>query len=102
MTDSKRKMIPCRVDYTRTFQKSWERHNRAGRRDMNAMADVMTLIFRNDIIPPEYLDHELSGGEWGGARELHVGGDFLLIYRINESTNLLTFIDLGTHAELFE
>ncbi|NDL64296.1 type II toxin-antitoxin system YafQ family toxin [Acerihabitans arboris] len=102
MTNPKRKRIPRRIDYTRTFQKSWERYNRAGRRDMNAMADVMALLFRNDTLAPEYLDHELSGGEWGGARELHVGGDFLLIYRINETTNLLTFIDLGTHAELFE
>lgn len=101
MTKQKRKELPRRVDYTRTFQKSWDRYNRAGRRDMQAMADVMAIIFRNDLIPPEYLDHELTGSEWNAARELHVGGDFLLVYRINESTNLVTFIDLGTHAELF-
>lgn len=36
-----------------------------------------------------------------GARELHIGGDFLLIYRLDEAQNLVTFIDIGTHSELF-
>tara|TARA_R110001583_G_scaffold7158_7_gene35703 strand:+ start:6222 stop:6356 length:135 start_codon:yes stop_codon:yes gene_type:complete len=43
----------------------------------------------------------LVGSEWQGARELHVGGDFLLVYRIDESQNLVTFVDIGTHSELF-
>lgn len=36
-----------------------------------------------------------------GARELPIGGDFLLIYRLDEAQNLVTFIDIGTHSELF-
>ena len=97
----KRSNQPRRVDYTKTFSKSWCRYNRAGRRDMKAMSAVMSLIFLDLIIPPEYLDHELVGAEWGGARELHVGGDFLLVYRIEKSQNLVTFVDIGTHSELF-
>ena len=98
---NKRSNQPRRVDYTKTFSKSWNRYNRAGRRDMNAMSTVMSIIFLDKIIPPEYLDHELIGSEWKGARELHVGGDFLLVYRIDNAQNLITFVDIGTHSELF-
>lgn len=101
MKESKRSKLPRRVEYTRVFEKSWECYNRAGRRNMNDMIKVMKLIFSGEKLPPEYLDHALNGEEWGEARELHVGGDFLLVYRVNEKKNLVTFIDLGTHSELF-
>ncbi|WP_244600692.1 type II toxin-antitoxin system mRNA interferase toxin, RelE/StbE family [Agrobacterium sp. LAD9] len=40
-------------------------------------------------------------GEWHDHRECHVGGDFLLIYKLDEKQNLLIFTRAGTHAELF-
>ncbi|OCQ53795.1 mRNA interferase YafQ [Photorhabdus australis subsp. thailandensis] len=101
MISNKRNKLPRRVEYTRTFAKSWERYNRAGRRNMNDMIEVMKLLFTGNKLPEEYLDHKLNGAEWEGARELHVGGDFLLVYHIDEKQNLVTFIDLGTHSELF-
>lgn len=67
---------------------------------MNDVVTVMELIFANKKIPPEYMVHELKG-DWNGARELHIGGDFLLIYSIEEKENLVIFTDLGTHSELF-
>jgi mRNA interferase YafQ len=94
----KRAPLPRRVDYTAEFRKSWERHNRAGRSDMQAMREVMTLIWIGQPLPAQYLDHELRG-EWEGTRECHVGGDFLLIYQSTERD--VIFVDLGTHAELF-
>ena len=97
----KRSKQPRRVEYTKTFSKAWERYNKAGRRNMNDLVDVMALIFAAKELPAEYLDHELQGAEWGGSRELHIGGDFLLVYRIAEKENLVTFINLGTHSELF-
>lgn len=97
----KRCKQPRRVEYTRTFAKSWARYNKAGRRNMHELVEVMTLIFSNAVLPAEYLDHELSGAEWAGAKELHIGGDFLLVYRLDDTQNLVTFIDIGTHSELF-
>ncbi|GFN47274.1 type II toxin-antitoxin system mRNA interferase toxin, RelE/StbE family [Candidatus Regiella insecticola] len=79
MKESKRSKLPRCVEYTRVFEKSWECYSRAGRRDMNDMVKVMKLLFTNEKLPPEYLDHALNGAEWGGARELHVGGDFLFV-----------------------
>ncbi|NHB98151.1 type II toxin-antitoxin system YafQ family toxin [Photorhabdus stackebrandtii] len=80
MINNKRSKLPRRIEYTRTFAKSWERYNR-GRRNMNDMIEVMKLIFSDKELPEKYLDHELKGAEWEGARELHVGGDFILKFQ---------------------
>ncbi len=99
--NSKRAKLPRSVTYTRQFESAWHTYNRAARRDMNLATEVMSLIFLGKLIPPEYQDHELEGGEWSGARELHIRGDFLLVYKVDDKENLVTFIDMGSHSELF-
>lgn len=41
---------------------------------------------------------------WVGHRECHIGGDFLLAYKLVDSAKhgLVVFVRTGTHAELFE
>lgn len=96
----KRAVIPRECAYTSEFKKSWERYNRAGRRDMAEARHVMSLLFLGESLPAVYRDHELAG-EWSGFRECHIGGDFLLIYQLPR-TGFITFVDLGSHAELFK
>jgi mRNA interferase YafQ len=70
---------------------------------MNVLKEIMLLLVANDgPLPAEWLDHTLTG-DWRGHRECHVGGDFLLIYRLDESvkTGLVVFVRSGTHSELF-
>ncbi|WP_307776904.1 type II toxin-antitoxin system YafQ family toxin [Ottowia beijingensis] len=47
------------------------------------------------------MDHALKG-EWSDHRECHIGGDFLLIYRLSEADSHIVFVRAGTHAELFQ
>jgi len=71
---------------------------------MNRLKEAMILLIANDgPLGPEWLDHPL-GGDWEGFRECHVGGDFLLIYKIHKSGkyDLVVFVRAGTHTELFE
>lgn len=71
---------------------------------MEGMKAAMLLLIANEEpLPPEYFDHDLKG-DWQGYRECHIGGDFLLVYRIDTSTKPETvyFTRAGTHAELFE
>ncbi len=71
---------------------------------MNRLKEVMLLLIRNDApLGPEWLDHALAGN-WAGHRECHIGGDFLLIYRLDDSSKygMVFFVRAGTHAELFE
>ena len=72
---------------------------------MNRLKAVMLLVIANDApLGPERRDHALKGS-WTRYRECHIGGDFLLIYRIDDTdrpSGSIYFARAGTHAELFE
>lgn len=53
-----------------------------------------------DLLRTRYRDHALKG-EWNGYRELHISGDWLLIYRIDEDELQLVLTRTGSHDELF-
>lgn len=95
----KRAELPKQCAYTSEFKKSSERNKRAGRRDMTRVQEVMVMLFLGERLPSEFLDHPLTGN-WNGFRECHIGGDFLLIYE-HSRPDLITFVDLGSHSELF-
>lgn len=100
---SKRSVFPRDSDYTKPFLKDWERLSHSGRYDMNRLKEGMILLIANNgPMPAEWLDHELTK-EWAGYRECHIGGDFLLIYRIDNSkkNGSVVFVRTGTHSELF-
>ena len=70
---------------------------------MNELKEAMLLLIANDApLAPEWLDHPLTG-DWTAHRECHIGGDFLLIYRLDDSgkAGLVVFVRCGTHSELF-
>ena len=102
---SKRARLSRRVDYARQFLKDWEQLSRSGRYDMNRLKAVMLLLIANDApLGPERRDHALKG-PWARYRECHIGGDFLLIHRIDDTdgpSGSVYFARAGTHAELFE
>ena len=100
---SKRAPLPRAADYTKSFLKDWERLSRSGRYDLNRLKKAMLLLIANDgPLGAEWLDHPLKGN-WEGHRECHIGGDFLLAYRLDASRKhgLIVFVRTGTHAELF-
>jgi len=97
----KRANPPRSSDKTKQFRKDWERLTHSGRYDMKRLKEAMLLLIANDEpLPPEYLDHELTG-EWRGFRECHIGGDFLLIYEL-KADGAIIFASMGTHSELFD
>ncbi len=103
-TASKRASLPRRSDYAKAFLKDWERLTRSGRYDMTRLKDVMMLLISNDSpLGAEWRDHPLKG-DWEGHRDCHVGGDFLHIYTVDDTTKPgeVVFVRAGTHAELFE
>jgi mRNA interferase YafQ len=97
---SKRAALPRTCDFTKAFQKDWERLSRSGRYDLNRIKEAMLLLIANDApLGPEWLDHPLKGN-WSDHRECHIGGDFLLIYQVEG--NSIVFVRTGSHADLFE
>jgi len=100
-----RRANPLRAsDFTKSFHKDWQRLSRSGRYDMGRLKSAMLLLIANDEpLGPEWRDHPLKGN-WNGYRECHVGGDFLLIYRLDETagkSGTIIFVRTGTHSELF-
>ena len=70
---------------------------------MRRLKEAMLLLVANEgPLGPEWRDHALKG-ELRMYRECHIGGDFLLMYRIETSGHIETvyFVRAGTHAELF-
>ncbi len=53
-----------------------------------------------DILRTKYKDHALKG-KWQGFRELHIEGDWLLIYKIDSDCLVLTLFRTGSHDDLF-
>jgi mRNA interferase YafQ len=53
--------------------------------------DMQTLIAR-------YRDHKLQG-RLSSYRELHIEGDWLLVYRIDGKQLVLTLVRTGSHDE---
>jgi mRNA interferase YafQ len=101
---SKRALLPRATDYAKSFLKDWERLSRAGRYDMNRLKEAMLLLIANDgPLGPEWLDHPLTGDQ-EGHRECHIGGDFLLTYKVDDGGKhgLIVFVRTGTHSDLFE
>ena len=66
---------------------------------MNRLKEAMMVLIANDApLGPEWLDHPL-GGNWEG----HIGGDFLLAYKLDGSAKygLIVFVRTGTHTDFF-
>jgi mRNA interferase YafQ len=100
----KRAPFPREVDYAKIFVKDWDRLSRSGRYDMNRLKSVMLRLIAADApLGAEWKDHSLKG-EWESFRECHIGGDFLLIYKIDDTIGRaggVVFVRAGTHSELF-
>ena len=56
-------------------------------------------LLREEPLPPEAKDHPLKGN-FSDYRELHISGDLLVIYLIDEQA--LTLIRIGSHSQLFK
>ena len=98
-SDARRALLPRASDYTKDFKKDWARYNKEGKADMRRVIELMELIIFGKPLGAEWSDHALSGKEWKGAREAHIGGDFLLVYDCDD--DFVEFVRLGTHSELF-
>jgi mRNA interferase YafQ len=96
---SKRATLPRSADFTSAFKKDWDRYCRAGCNDMARLKEAIMLLIAADVpLGAEWRDHALVG-DYLGFRECHIGGDFLLVYKLDKDR--IVFTRIGTHAELF-
>ncbi len=72
------------------------------RYDESKFVEVLGALMSEDteLLATRYRDHALKG-EWTGFRELHIEGDWLLIYRIDRDVLQLVLTRTGSHDDLF-
>jgi len=62
---------------------------------------IDTLMAQDkQLLSTKYRDHQLTGS-WGGYREIHIEGDWLVIYRVEKQELQLVLTRTGSHDDLF-
>ena len=80
------------------FKKDFKRYsNKPGM--LKNLYKLLVQLEKTGRVPIEYRPHKLHG-IYEGCMECHVENDFLLIW-IDEETNTVKLMRLGTHHELF-
>ena len=64
-----------------------------------ALKNVTLALQETGRVPQEFLPHMLSGN-YKGFMECHIEDNFLLIW-IDENSDIIKLVRLGTHHELF-
>jgi len=88
------------VTRSNTFKKSVIRQDKSGELPNKKVREVIKIIATGNKLSAKYKDHKLTG-YFEGYRECHIKHNLLLIYKIDESENLLVLINIGTHSQLF-
>ncbi len=85
--------------YSTKFKKDYKNIIKRGY-NLKLLENVLEILCNEQPLPPKYKDHSLSG-DYQGHRECHIMPDWLLIYKINHNTLILTLTRTGTHSDLF-
>jgi len=81
------------------FAKDYVKAYKAGK-DLDKIDKIMFRLANQEPLEPKHKDHILTGN-YKGHRECHITPDWLLIYKIDNENNIITFVRTGTHSELF-
>jgi mRNA interferase YafQ len=86
------------IRYLGQFKKDYKRmEKRTG--DVRRLRLVIEKLTNAQELETRYKDHPLQG-DYAGARDCHVGPDWILIYAIVGDE--LRLIRTGTHSDLFK
>ncbi|MEY3182600.1 MAG: hypothetical protein RLZ35_585 [Pseudomonadota bacterium] len=88
------------IERSNQFKRDYKKAKKQGK-DLILLHKVIELLCAQKPLPEKFRDHSLSHN-WSSYRELHLSGDWLLIYRIVSTEKLLQLARLGSHAELFK
>ena len=88
------------LNQTTKFKKDLKIARKRGLK-MELLDDVVTTILATGKLPPKFKPHILKGN-YKGLWECHIQPDWLLIWKTDYQENTITFIRMGSHADLFQ
>lgn len=88
------------VKYSGKFKKGLKLAVKRGL-DISLLENVVEKLRKRIPLDEKYQDHRLKG-KMSKYRECHIQPDWLLVYLIEEDILVLTLINTGTHADLFD
>jgi len=62
---------------------------------------VLNQLVAGRKLDAHYQNHPLQG-EYEGCFECHIKNDLLFIYETDAREKTLTFVDIGSHSDLFK
>lgn len=68
--------------------------------DLSLIQKVVEILETEGKLPLKYKPHKLSGN-YADNWECHIKADWLLIWTIDEESNIIKLIRTGTHSDLF-
>lgn len=83
---------------TNRYKKDFKRIKKQGK-DLSYFLNVLTYLINEIPLPTKNKDHQLKG-RLKEFRECHIEPDWLLIYKVENDTLILS--GMGSHTELFE
>ena len=87
------------VKFTTAYKKSYKLMKKRGL-DISLLDAVVDTLRQGKQLDEKYRDHGLTG-KYQGFRECHIKPDWLLVYLIENDILVLTLVDTGSHADIF-
>jgi mRNA interferase YafQ len=91
------------LTYSRRYERSYKKLLKSGLSEQTKkrLRDALVLLVMGDSLPIHLRDHALMG-DMNEYRELHIGGDLVVVYMRYEKLLILELVDIGSHAQIFE
>ena len=88
-----------KIRYSARFKRDYKVIVKRGY-DVKLLEHLLRLLVNEQPLPPQYLNHPLSGN-YAGHRECHISSDWLLIYKVENEILTLSLTRTGTHSDLY-
>lgn len=85
---------------TTQYKKDYKKMVKQGK-NISELNKVIATLLEEKPLPAKNRDHALTGN-YVHHRECHVSPDWLLIYRIDSGSLILTAVRTGSHSDLFQ
>ena len=85
---------------TKAYRKAIKRLTKAGFK-LEKLERAINTLASGNALGPEYQDHGLSG-EFKDRRVCHIGPDWLLMYRKENTALILLLVDTGSHRDVLK